>query len=228
MSVRFYDEAIYKKIQNWIVDPNMRILKPDETTRLFQVQADLNNDNPIRLPLIAISRDRSIDFTVSTKRNLTYDGLKIEYSNDKSAQLNAIPFTTNYQLDIYTSKYEEGDEYLREFVFQLINNPKLEIEIPYNGVNISHVANLRLVPSAEDNSDIPERLFTGQFTRWTLTLELQDAYMFNAPVKNNWKIVGDANTSLELEEVLKPDLDYDEELQSSHDGFTHIAEKESN
>ena len=30
MGVRFYDEAIANKIQKWIKDPNMVILKPNE------------------------------------------------------------------------------------------------------------------------------------------------------------------------------------------------------
>ena len=34
MAVNFYDEALVKKIQGWITDPNLRILKPNETTRL--------------------------------------------------------------------------------------------------------------------------------------------------------------------------------------------------
>ena len=39
MAVRFYDEALVNKIQEWVKDPNMKVLKPDEVTRLFQIQA---------------------------------------------------------------------------------------------------------------------------------------------------------------------------------------------
>ena len=227
MAVRYYDEAIYNKIQGWVTDKRMTILKPDEVTRLFQVVADKSNDKPIKLPLIAISRDRSITLSVSTKRNLTYDGLKVGSSQEqnKTIQLNAIPITINYQIDIYTQKYEEADVYLREFIFQLINHPKLEIEIPYNGVKISHVANLRLQPEISYNSDISERLFPGQFTRWTLQLELQDAYLFNTPVKNNYKMAEGIDNNLDMDETIKSeDIEYDEGDSSGHNGFTHIDE----
>ena len=30
-----------------------------------------------------------------------------------------------------------------------------------------------------DNSDIPERLISGQFTRYTIQLEIDDAYLFD-------------------------------------------------
>lgn len=230
MSLQLYDNALYNKIQSWVNDPNMRILKTEETQRLFQVQADLNNDGPIKLPLIAISRDKNIEFIINTKRNLSYDGLKLKSSTGKTVQLNAIPFTTNYQIDIYTEDYEDAYEYLREFSFNFINNPQLQIEIPYNGVNLIHVANLKLIPTLEDNSDIPERLFPGQFTRWTLILELQDAYMFNTKVRNNWIVSTEFN--LEVEENIVPNIDmnmdYEENSSLNHNGFTHIAEKESN
>ena len=55
MAIRFYDEAIYEKIKKWVKDPNVSILKPDETERLFKQKADENKDKPITLPLITIS-----------------------------------------------------------------------------------------------------------------------------------------------------------------------------
>ena len=54
MAIRYYDKALVEKITKWVKDPNMRILKPEEVTRLFQQTADINNDKPISLPLIAI------------------------------------------------------------------------------------------------------------------------------------------------------------------------------
>ena len=225
MGIRYYDQAVYDKIQSWIPDNRVRILKPDETTRLFQTVADLSNDKPISLPLIAISRDRNITMDVSTRRPLSYDGLNIVASKDgtKSIQLNAIPILVHYQVDIYTQKYDEADAYLRELIFSFVNHPKLTIEFSYNGAKIEHIANLKLLSDVSDNSDISERLFPGQFTRWTLQLQLQDAYLFNTPVKDNWRIVEE--TPIEVEEPV-------EEVQSEavtigHNGFTHIGERET-
>ena len=76
MSIRLYDDAIYKKIQRWVKDPNMRILSPSESTRLFQLRADQTNDKPIVLPMIAISRGSNINVN-ATKRAMTEDGQHI-------------------------------------------------------------------------------------------------------------------------------------------------------
>ena len=61
----------------------------------------------------------------------------------------------------------------------------LTITIPYNNTNIKHNSSIELDATVSDNSDIPERLFPGQFTRWTLVLHVDNAYLFSAPYKNN-------------------------------------------
>ena len=61
MAIRFYDDALTDKIKKWVKDPNMKILKPSESTRLFQLRADHSNDEPLTLPLIAISRDNDFE-----------------------------------------------------------------------------------------------------------------------------------------------------------------------
>lgn len=188
MGVRYYDDALYEKIQSWVKDPNMRILKVDETKRLFQQRADLGDDKPITLPLIALNRDTSIEILNTNKTPLSYDGSHVGGNEKSTEQLNAIPIQVHYQLDIYTQKYIEGDEYLRNFIFQFINYPKLKITIPYNGSNIVHEAYIKLLSTVSDNSDITEKLFSDQFTRWTLQLELQDAYLFSVPLNLNYHV----------------------------------------
>ena len=42
--------------------------------------------------------------------------------------------------------------------------------------------------TVEDTSDIPQRLFSGQFTRWSIRLTIDDAYLFSAPVEKNWSM----------------------------------------
>lgn len=67
MSIRFYDEAIVNKISKWVKDPNMRIIKPEETSRLFEMKFDENKDAPLRLPIIAIAREKEIDILNTQK-----------------------------------------------------------------------------------------------------------------------------------------------------------------
>lgn len=198
MSIRFYDEAVIEKLQKWISDPDMVILKPNQVSRLFQIRADQKNDKPLTLPLIALSRDPNINILMSKRRSLSSDGKKIEYNEDKTKQLDAIPIEISYQLDIYTKRFVEGDEYLRNFIFNLINNPKLKIEIPYNNSSEEHICYIELNPTVSDNSDIPEKLFTDEFTRWTLNFKINDAYLFSIPILNNVKI---KDTFIEIDKI---------------------------
>lgn len=142
MAIRFYDDALYEKIKKWVQDPNMRILKPDETTRLFQMQADMNNDQPIKLPLIAISRDRDIEVLNAQKQVKTFDGFKYSTNEKVSMPINVIPIQIGYQIDIYARHMVEADEYLRNFIFNFVNLPKLKVDIPYNDTHYEHISNI--------------------------------------------------------------------------------------
>jgi hypothetical protein len=188
MAIRYYDEAVYEKIKRWVKDPNMRILKPNESNRLFQIRADQQNDTPLTLPLIALSRDNDIQITSTAKKPLTYDGAHLAATKEKSKVLNGIPIKLTYQLDIYSKFFEEADEYVRNFVFNLINYPRVSIEIPYNNSKIVHDSNLMLESTISDNSDISERLISGQFTRMSLRFTIDDAYLFSVPFMDNWNI----------------------------------------
>lgn len=186
MSIRFYDDAIVEKLAKWIPDnTKMRILKPNEPKRLFELLAVDSGDKNIRLPLIALSRNPQIEMLLSTKNLRSFNGIKLAATEAQTLLMNIIPVKVMYQLDIYTKTYDEGDELLRNFVFKLVNNPKFIVTIPYNGADIQHTANLRLLPNLSDTSQIAQRTFVGQFTRWSIQLELQDAFMFNLPYKAN-------------------------------------------
>jgi hypothetical protein len=45
--------------------------------------------------------------------------------------------------------------------------------------------------SVSDTSDISERIFPGQFYCWTIQLEIQDAFLFSLPYRQNWKLCFD-------------------------------------
>lgn len=182
MAISLIDDALYAKIQGWIKDPKMVILKPSESLRLFQTVADQTNDKPLTLPLIELSRDSEIEILQTNKKPLSFSGRILEANKDKVEMINGIPIEVNYQLDIYTKSYIEGDEYLRNFIFNFINHPKLTVTIPYNNVNFKHNANVRISSTVSDTSDIPQRLFSGQFTRWTIKLNVDDCYLFSIPI----------------------------------------------
>lgn len=188
MSIALYDKALVEKLNRWSKDTNLTITGPSETKRLFQVVTDTTNDSPIKLPLISLTRKGGFEILSTEKRPLTFDGLDLEANKNKSMQLNAIPIRIEYQLDVYTRYLEEADQYIRNLVFNIINYPKLQVILPYMSKNYVHDANIRLTSEISDNSDIPERLISGQFTRWSIPLFIDDAYLWDIRVRDNYKI----------------------------------------
>lgn len=192
MAISYYDEAVTQKIKNWLADSSkLIVLSPDESARLIQLHAEDSNDAPLKLPLIAISRNKDLEIESTIKQNKSFDGLIIERdsTNATTVHLNVIPVKTTYQLDIYTKKKIEADEYVRQYLFKLINNPQIIIEIPYNNYIIRHTANLRVLNTVSDTSDISTHIFAGQFYKWTIQLELHDGFLFSIPQKQGWKII---------------------------------------
>ena len=189
MACRYYDDLIVAKLKKWLPDNSkLRVLKPDESKRFFELTAEDNKDEKFKLPLLAVSRNNDIDIELTIKNPKSYDGLKIHQTEDTTVQFNVIPIRLQYQLDIYTKTLEENDEYVRNFLFKLINNPVIKIEIPYNDLHIEHIANIRVLSPVSDTSAISERLFSGQFTRFTIQMEIQDAFLFSIPYRKNWKL----------------------------------------
>ena len=220
MSVTLYDRMVKDKIAGWIIDPDMIVLGPDETAELFQHQADIKDDKPIQLPLISISRDRDIDINLTTKRALTHMGQTFNYVDGTSDHLNAIPITIKYQLDIYTRFQAEAQEYVRNFVFNIINHPSMELIIPYNNSNLSYISYMSLVSPITDNSDIPQRLIPGQFTRMTLHFTLNDAQLFSynhktVPKITQIEIVPELKYRLELD--IENDIEWQTEIRARLD-----------
>ena len=188
MSVNLYDQAVTDKINSWLPkarNKSIKVLSPDEPARLFSIEADEKNDEPLSLPLVAISRDNTIEILQKTMTPMSFDGLMLAATTKKTLQLDGIPININYQLDIYTRFADEALALVREFMFKLINNPQITIELPYNNQHFKHISSLVMEEQIEDTSAISERLFPGQFSRWTLRFRVDGAYMFNLPYVDN-------------------------------------------
>lgn len=200
MSVGLYDKALTEKISKWVSDPKMTITSPDETRRLFQYRADIKNDAPIELPLIALRRGKSINVINTSKKPTTFDGYTLQANEKNIMSMSNVPISLDYQIDIYTRYFPEADEYVRNFVFNIINYPTLDISVPYNDVNYVHTSNIRLVNNIEDNSDIPERLIPGQFTRFTIGITVDDAYLWSVPIRRNLTVETEVQVKLRNED----------------------------
>ena len=199
MSLGLYDDAIVNKLKQWTQKTDVRIYGPQNVPSVFELQADDNNDNPLKLPIIAVRRNGGYRITNPNKQPLSYDGLTYEAvakeDSNKSVQINAIPISIDYQIDVYTRYFNEADELIRNFVFNLVNYPKIVIYIPYNNIQIEHDSALLLSQDVMDNSDVPERLIRGQFTRLSLNVTITDAYLWDIRVRDNYTI----DTNLKVE-----------------------------
>ncbi len=200
MSVVLYDDALVEKIKKWIVDPNIVVTSPNETNRIFEYRADTSTNEVVTLPLIAIRRMTPVILNRVTKTPMTFRGWKIEADKDNISQLNGIPITINYQLDIYTKEMTHAEEYVRNFVFNLINYPNIQITIPYNNADVEYTCMITVNEELEDNSDIPERLMPGQFTRKTISFAINNAYLFDYNTKKT--LTATSNLEVHLEPLL--------------------------
>lgn len=200
MAIRYYDDVLAAKLKRWNPASDLRILKPNEVKRLFALAAEDSLDKPLTLPCIALSRNNDLEIVTNIKTPKSYAGLKVRQTEAETMLLNAIPVRPQYQVDIYTKTAEEGDEYLRQYLFKLINNPVIKIIVPYNGVDMEQIANIRVLNTVSDTSEVSERLFPGQFNRWTIQLEIQDAFLYDVPYRKNWKLYIDDTETLPEEE----------------------------
>ena len=179
MSAVLYDEAFLNKLKGWTNDTELNVFGVDDTKKLFQVIATKQDDKPIKLPILALTRMGGYKLLNFNRKPLTFDGLKIGLDKESGTTLNAVPINIEYQLDIYTRYYDEADEYVRNLIFNIINYPVLEVDLPYMDFHYKHCGVIRLSSDVEDNSNIPQRIVTGQFTRLTLYITIDDAYLWD-------------------------------------------------
>lgn len=195
MGAYFYDTALVDKFRKWTNNTTIDVIGPEETRRLFEISADKSNDHAIKLPLICIRRVGGYSILNKNKKPLTYDGIMLQSNIEKSISLNAIPIDLRYSVDVYTRYFKEADEYMRNIIFNIINFPMVDVEIPYEGIDIQHDSSIRIVSEVEDNSNIGERLSVGQFTRLSLGISIDDAYLFDARVRDNYTITAEVEVA---------------------------------
>ena len=196
MSLELYDRALVAKINNWTYKTDIHVYGPDETRQLIEMIADTTGDKPLTLPIISISRSSGYEILNMNKRVLTYDGLMTESNMKHSISLNAIPINILYQVDVWTRFQKEADEYMRNLIFNIINYPTLQIDIPYNKANLVHNSSIRLVSSVVDSSS-SSKLVPHQFTKLSIGISIDDAYLWDARVRNNLMLID--NPPLEIE-----------------------------
>lgn len=225
--VNLYDEALLAKLNKWTEKTELHIYGPEETRRMLEVIADNTNDKPIKLPIVCLRRKGGYTILNINKKPLTYDGLVIKGDvEERTAMvLNAIPISIQYQLDIYTRYLKEADAYCRDFIFNIINHPNVQVVVPYNDANFVHNSTIRVSADVEDNSNIPERLITGQFTRMSLSLDIDDAYLWDTKVRKNIEL---DIRDISVEPDSPSDSDWDDEITTSLEGLNVVVHDPDN
>lgn len=188
MSVYLYDDALLSKIKYWTEKTSLHVYGVDEIRDLFQVVADETKDSPIKLPILTVTRPKGYTISNTNKKPTTYNGIKVVQGEKTASMLAQVPINIQYQFDVYTRYQKEADMYMRNLVFNIINYPTLSIIIPYRDINFKHNANIRINSDVMDTSNTSIRLFNGQFTRLSVTVNIDDAYLWDLRVANNLTI----------------------------------------
>lgn len=177
--IHLYDESLIKKLKFWTENTAVNVYSVSETERLFQVTADKTYDSNIKLPIICLRRDQGFRILNYNKKPLSFDGMTLRADAISARVLNAIPISIPYQIDVYTRYQKENDMYMRNLIFNIINYPTLQINISYKDYSYTHNANIRITSSNVDVSHSNIKLFPDQFCRQTLSIDIDDAYLWD-------------------------------------------------
>lgn len=189
MSAVLYDIALTEKLKRWTEQTDIHVYSPEESNTVFALQADIHNDKPVSLPFIRISRPGGYTIINYNKKALTYDGFTLDASLEKGVQLNAIPISISYQIDVYARYLTEADEYMRNLIFNIINFPMLKIQVPYRDLKISHDSAIRIMDNkVYDNSNATGSLDPKSLARLSIAVNIDDAYIWDVRVRNNVQI----------------------------------------
>lgn len=171
MSASAYDEAIVSDLRKIFKNDDKVMITPVDT--VLRTVADLRSDK-IKLPLLNLTRVGFSLRKTDGNHSTLFTGAPV---NDKYVQV--VPISLRYQLDVWTKFKKDNDNLVRELIFYYMLNPTRTVEVPY-GIGMSHTFNIRLDQDIPDNSDIIAHGERGEYFRQSLTLYVDDAYLFKS------------------------------------------------
>ena len=190
MSVYRYDEAIVNHFRDILDDERISILPVEYAIRFT---AQLQQDD-VKFPLISTNRlGYSIRQSDVNFNALRRGGFQNRNSDGTNTFAEIIPIRIEYQMDIFTVDKRTGDELVRELIFHIMQNPTLQVDIPYD-LNMIHNFNIFLNSDVVDNSDTIEHLDKGVKFRNTLSFYTDDAYLFASRKQLHGKATGSVDT----------------------------------
>lgn len=179
-SLLAYDKAVFDKVK--VLYDETIFAAPEDH---FSVNAK-RHKGKVLMPFIGLWR--LPDFTVN--RELYNDSYvrrgpvrptignrpNLEYPNQR-VNMQGIPVSLQYQLDVYAIKRDHCDGLAAELTLEFFQNPWVNVHQPDMGDFIQQF-NLDLEDSIVDNTSISEFDETNRFYRLTLTLNMPSAVIY--------------------------------------------------
>lgn len=173
---------------------------------LFVTILNEGEDN-MRFPLVAVMRTEPPIVLQTGSTWMSADGYAINRDEKNNQVIRAVPCRLTYGIALFDVTRENIDDLWQQLVFLLINNPMLEVPIPYadvSGRKRTTWATVKLASTMSDGSAPNEHLINGSIYAYELTVTIDDAYLFDTKVNKNVIIDG-------IEVVLKSPNDEEEE-----------------
>lgn len=180
MSVEWYDEALLNKLKEITNDSRIAIIGPNQVYRF----AANNDEDNATFPLISVSRG-GYAIQIPHRTPLSSKGWKKSVDIESSeglVEVQMIPMTIAYTLDVFAKSREENDIISEEILFYFINNPTIVATIK-KGIDIKHNFNIFIDKAISDNSQIETFISKMQTFRTTFTINVPDAYMWKSTKK---------------------------------------------
>lgn len=187
--IKQYDSALVAKISKWIGE-GVRIVQDRQA--LFVTVLNENNDD-MRFPLVAIMRTQPPMVLQTASTWMSAGGYAIRRDKENSSVIRAVPCRLTYGIAILDVRREAIDDLWQQITFLLINNPMLEVEIPYSDVNgkkRTTYATIKIAQDMEDESGVNEHIINGSIYAYEITVTIDDAYLFDTKTEKNVIIDG--------------------------------------
>lgn len=179
MSVYLYDEAIVNRIKSVLSNQEINIITAEKA---FSKSME-SGDSP-QLPAVSLYRDK-FTLTKDVRNMPTYRTGRVEASEDNVVyRTQSLPITINYQIDVWTRKREQNDEFVRDLIWFFTLYPEHKITLKYAGFERVVKFNTFLEEDIVNNSQINDFEDKGQFYRSTLGLYVDEAQLFKVTPVN--------------------------------------------
>lgn len=176
-------EALAKKFSSWV---GKEIIVCQDVKSLAVMVASGDNDK-VTYPLFALLQARNPRVNYAGKTQMSAEGLAVGGEDGKIQYLRLVPLTLSYAFVMLSQSKSKCLDIWQQVVTKVINNPGLEVEIPYSemlneaGIKVkrTHWFGFNMVDD-EIGLDVSEQLLEGNLYGQEIGLEFRDAYiMFN-------------------------------------------------